>query len=159
MDAEGKGMDRVNLTDEFSESSLTCTIRRVHRLLVKRVQARFPESDRSFEEWMALRLFADGQIETAGDLAREFGIATGATTRLIDSLEDQGFIERDRKNDDRRVVLLRLTPRGAAHFREKLPDLAGCWGEVLADWRKEEVDQLTALLAKLQQSFVRTGAR
>ena len=108
---------------------------------------------------MALRLFADGLVETAGDLAREFGIATGATTRLIDSLEEQGFIERDRKNGDRRVVLLRLTKKGASHFKEKLPDLLECWNAVLADWKKDEVEQLTMLLTKLQDSFARTAAK
>jgi DNA-binding MarR family transcriptional regulator len=150
---------QLGLKGEMNEGSLTCNIRRVHRLLLKRVQARFSESDQSFEEWMALRLFSEGLVETAGDLAREFGIATGATTRLIDSLEEQGFIERDRKSGDRRVVLLRLTKQGASHFREKLPALHNCWNEVLADWKKDEVEQLITLLAKLQDSFVRTEAR
>ncbi len=136
-----------------NDASLTCTVRRVHKLMVKRVRARFPESEGGFEEWMALRLFADGLIETAGDLAREFGIATGATTRLIDSLERRGFVERDRKDGDRRVVLLRLTDLGRAHFGSKLPDLRACWDEALAGWPSSEVDQLVTLLAKLERSL------
>ena len=151
-------MAKLSVKDELKASSLTCNIRRVHKHLVKRVRARFSEPDRSFEEWMALRLFADGLVETAGDLAREFGIATGATTRLIDSLEGQGFIERDSKDGDRRVVLLRLTPKGASYFRKRVPDLLDCWNEVLADWERDEVEQLVALLAKLQASFARTAA-
>lgn len=150
---------KPSVKDGTSEITLTCNVGRVHKRLLKRVQARFPESDRSFEEWMALRLFADGLVETAGDLARECGIATGATTRLIDSLEEQGFIERDGKNGDRRVVVLRLTRKGASHYKKKLPDLLACWHEVLADWKKDEVNQLTTLLTKLQASLARNTTR
>lgn len=144
---------------KMKEISLTCNVRRIHKQLVKNVQARFSESDRSFEEWMALRLLFEGRVKTAGDLAREFGIATGATTRLIDNLEEQGFIERDKKSGDRRVVLVRLTDKGAQHFEERLPDLLECWNEVLGDWSPDEVEQLTLLMAKLESSFARTASK
>ena len=150
-------MARLSVKDLMTESALTSNIRRVHKLLMRHVQAKFAESDRSVHEWMALRLFATGLVETAGDLAREFGIASGATTRLIDSLEAQGFIERDSSDSDRRVVLVRLTRKGTSHFNERLPELLACWNEVLADWKDEEVKQLTTLLAKLHDSFVRVA--
>jgi len=148
---------RLSAKDILSESSLATNIRRVHKLLMKHVQAKFAESDRSVNEWLALRLFASGLVETAGDLAREFGIATGATTRLIDSLEAQGFIERDSKHGDRRVVLLRLTKKGTSHFNDRLPELLACWNEVLADWKDDELKQLTTLLMKLHDSFARAA--
>jgi len=144
---------KLSLKDLSSESALTINIRRVHRLLTKRVQSRFAESDRGLNEWMALRLFADGHVETAGDLARELDIATGATTRLIDSLEARGFVERDAKDGDRRVVLVRLTRKGLAYFKSRLPALLECWNELLVDWKDEEVKQLTRLLDKLHASL------
>ena len=152
-------LEQSSAKDEVNASSLSSNVRRIHKHLLDHAEAKFSESDQSFKEWMALRLFAEGLVETAGDLAREFGIATGATTRLIDSLQAQGFIERDSKEGDRRVVLLRLTKGGALHYQKKLPDLLACWNEVLADWRTDEVEQLTLLLAKLQSSFARIAAK
>ena len=75
---------------------------------------------------MALKLIHDGVVENAGDLARDFGIGTGATTRLIDNLEDQGLVERDRTRDDRGVVLLKLTQLGEKHYRTKVADMIDC---------------------------------
>jgi DNA-binding MarR family transcriptional regulator len=152
----GAHVVKLDAKDEMGERSLTSVLRRVQRLVQKRMQARFAEADPSFEEWMALRLLAEGFVETAGDMAREFGIATGATTRLIDSLEKQGFIERDSKEGDRRVVLLRITKNGATHYKCKLPDMLQCWNEVLYDWKKDEVEQLVTSLMKLQDSLLRT---
>jgi DNA-binding MarR family transcriptional regulator len=149
---------KLGVKDVIGERSLTRVLRRVQRSHQKRMEANFSDSDHSFEEWMALRLLADGLVETAGDLAREFGIATGATTRLIDSLENQGFIERDSKQNDRRVVVLKLTKSGEAHFRSKLPDMLECWNNLLKDWKRDEVEQLVALLTKLQDSFIRNAS-
>jgi len=47
---------------------------------------------------------------TAGELAREAGITTGAVTSVIDRLERAGYAERKRDPDDRRKVLVALTP-------------------------------------------------
>ena len=147
-------MVKLGVKDVVGERSLMRLLRRVQRLHQKRMQANFSDSDHSFEEWMALRLLADGLVETAGDLAREFGIATGATTRLIDSLENQGFIERDSKQNDRRVVLLKLTKSGEVHFRSKLPDMLECWNVLMKDWTRDEVEQFITLLMKLEVSFL-----
>jgi DNA-binding MarR family transcriptional regulator len=144
---------RLGIKDAIGERSLGRLFRRVHRLLAKRMQAQFSETDKSFEEWMALRLIYDQLVENAGELARDFAIGTGAATRLIDSLEKQGFIERDRTSDDRRMVLLRLTARGEKHCRDKVPDMIDCWNDLFRDFKREELDQLIALLAKLEAAF------
>ncbi len=48
---------------------------------------------------------------TAGDLARASGLSTGAITGLVDRLERAGLAKREAAADDRRKVMLRITPR------------------------------------------------
>jgi DNA-binding MarR family transcriptional regulator len=50
---------------------------------------------------------------TAGQLADEIGISTGAMTFLLDRLEEAGMVTRRRDTDDRRRVWVELVP--AAH--------------------------------------------
>jgi DNA-binding MarR family transcriptional regulator len=47
---------------------------------------------------------------TAGDLARELRLTTGAVTAVVDRLERAGFARRVADPDDRRRVLLEVTP-------------------------------------------------
>src|SRR5206468_2624735 len=47
---------------------------------------------------------------TAGELARELRLSTGAVTTLVDRLERAGFAHRVRDEDDRRRVLIEVTP-------------------------------------------------
>ncbi len=49
-----------------------------------------------------------GQI-TAGELARESGLTTGAVTAVIDRLEKAGYLRRVRDPSDRRKVFVELT--------------------------------------------------
>jgi len=49
---------------------------------------------------------------TAADLAREWMTDTGAMTRMLDRLEEKGFIQRTRSSADRRVVEVTLTTKG-----------------------------------------------
>jgi DNA-binding MarR family transcriptional regulator len=47
---------------------------------------------------------------TAGELAREAGLTTGAVTSVIDRLERAGYATRESDPGDRRKVLVRMTP-------------------------------------------------
>jgi DNA-binding MarR family transcriptional regulator len=148
-----------DLTGELSPSRL---LRRIHRLLVTRVDSLFDDEELTVVQWTALKLIRDGTDTTAGELARSMGIATGATTRLIDSLEAIGYIKRDLSSSDRRVVRLVLTKSGEAKHAERVPIMVASWNEILADFKKQEAEQLIRLLTKLLHSMehvVEPGSR
>ncbi len=48
--------------------------------------------------------------ETMGELAEGLGITTPSATGLINPLAELGFVERERDEEDRRVVRVRLSP-------------------------------------------------
>lgn len=51
------------------------------------------------------------------DLAKALDITLGTLTVSVDRLEKKGCISRRRIENDRRVVLIKLTPKGAAAYR------------------------------------------
>jgi DNA-binding MarR family transcriptional regulator len=51
-------------------------------------------------------------------LAEAEGLAQPTTTLLVNRLEREGLVSRERQGDDRRVVLVRLTDDGAAAFED-----------------------------------------
>jgi DNA-binding MarR family transcriptional regulator len=82
----------------------------------------------------------------------------GATTRLIDGLEQKGLLERDRSSADRRVVRLRLTKSGEAKYTEKVPIMVAHSNEVLAGFDQSEANMLMYLLSKMLDSMERVTA-
>lgn len=64
---------------------------------------------------------------TAGALAAEAGLTTGAVTGVIDRLERAGFARRVRDRSDRRRVKVEVTRRFYARAEQ-------IWGPLRADW-------------------------
>ena len=148
-------MAKLTTNDLTGERSPSRLLRRIHRLLVTRVDSLFDDEHLTLVQWTALKLIRDGTVTTAGELSRSMGIATGATTRLIDSLEELGYVNRDLSSSDRRVVRLVLTKSGEAKHAERVPVMVASWNEILADFKKQEAEELIRLLAKLHDSMER----
>lgn len=80
---------------------------------------------------------------TAGEIARDSGLTSGAVTAVIDRLEQAGYARRIRDEVDRRRVFIELTPKAERHAGE-------IYGPVAEDWqaqmRRLTVEQLELLL-------------
>jgi DNA-binding MarR family transcriptional regulator len=78
---------------------------------------------------------------TAGDLARELRLSTGAVTALVDRLERAGYAKRTHDPDDRRRVLLEVTPTVYALSAKVYgtPEDAITWADAFSD---AEIDVL-----------------
>ena len=61
-------------------------------------------------QFAALKHLGEGAASSAADLCRFMQYDTGAMTRILDRLEAKGLVRRERSREDRRTVVLRLTP-------------------------------------------------
>jgi len=88
---------------------------------------------------------------TAGALAEELGLTTGAITTLLDRLERVGFVRRTRDVEDRRRVQVELTPLA----RERISELYGPMAELGREWFEPHSDQDIEMLTE----FFRHGTK
>jgi DNA-binding MarR family transcriptional regulator len=65
---------------------------------------------------------------TAGELAAESGLTTGAVTAVIDRLERAGYARRVRDDEDRRRVTVEVTP-------ELQRAAGGLYGPMMEEWQ------------------------
>lgn len=89
-----------------------------------------------------LRYVRDGAL--AGDLSRDLGITTGRTASALKSLEKKGLIARDAAEDDRRCVVVHITPSGV---------------EAAESLRKEVLEHTELMLRTLGEDDARAYAR
>lgn len=99
-------------------------VSRLAQLVDRRLAANFARH--GIEAWMydvlaTLRRSGAPYELTAGDLVRQTMVTTGAMTNRIDRLFDRGLVERAAAPDDRRKVVVRLTPAGRALVDEVAP--------------------------------------
>src|SRR5436190_3267507 len=86
---------------------------------------------------------------TAGQLAAETGLTSGAVTGVIDRLERAGFARRVSDPDDRRRVKVEVTPK----FYGRADKI---WGPLAADWESSLADRFSAEQLERAIEFLRT---
>ena len=80
----------------------------------------------------------------AGGLSRDLGITTGRTASALKSLEKKGLIARDAAEDDRRCVVVHITPSGV---------------EAAESLRKEVLEHTELMLRTLGEDDARAYVR
>jgi DNA-binding MarR family transcriptional regulator len=84
------------------------------------------------------------------DIADYLSITLGAATSLVDKLEEQGWVERTRCQEDRRIIFVRLTEEGMAKLlalRNEFVDQAcGVFEPVPAEKIAQMSEQLQELV-------------
>jgi len=131
------------------QDSLGYLVKRTQRLMHDRIEAVFASQDITFQQWVVLMHLRDGLATTTAGLCAELRHDSGAMTRLIDQLDERGFIERQRQEADRRIVDLALTPAGRKMVESLIPLAVDTLNGTLEDFTKAEVQLMKGLLLKI----------
>jgi DNA-binding MarR family transcriptional regulator len=96
-------------------------------------------------------------IEAAGELpcgevALAAGVAAPTATRMLDALARDEIVTREHSTSDRRVVTVRLTPKGSRLVREKGELVSAKRRTIYRSLSPEEREQATALLGRLAEA-------
>jgi len=84
------------------------------------------------------------------DLAREVGVTSGAVTQLTDGLVAKGLMTRVENADDRRLLLLKLTPEATENFCEFRLQYLDSLDPIFTDMNDTELEDLVTLLRKVK---------
>lgn len=106
----------------------------------------------------ALLRLADEDGISQAELARRQRVEAPSMCRMVDRLEREGLVRRDRDADDRRVIRVRITPEGreaAAAGRGAVADIEARAFDALTP---DERQTLAALLGRLLDGLPETGA-
>jgi DNA-binding MarR family transcriptional regulator len=86
---------------------------------------------------------------TAGQLATEAGLTTGAVTAVVDRLEKQGYVRRIRDDEDRRRVKLETT----ADF---IKEAERIWAPLVEEWnelmRRATISELKSMVDFMREA-------
>ncbi|UAL30794.1 MarR family transcriptional regulator [Nocardioides rotundus] len=106
-----------------------------------------------FDVLAALRRAGTPYELSPGRLLRETLVTSGTMTNRVDRLAGRGLVERLPDPDDRRGVLVRLTPEGKEAVDGAFEALLAAEAELLADLSPRDRDRLARLLRPLLAPF------
>ena len=89
---------------------------------------------------------------TCTEIGRRMVKSVPDVTRLIDRMENLGWVERQRDQGDRRVVMINLTPQGLERVNLLDQPVDGITKSLMKCLSVKEMNQLNEILEKLRRS-------
>jgi DNA-binding MarR family transcriptional regulator len=123
-------------------------VKRAHSLVVDIMEPVFEARGFTFLQYVILAWLRDGIALNPRDICAQYRHDSGALTRVIDQLAERGFLERVRRDRDRRKVELQLTPAGRDTIEGLIPLVVEKLNLALTDFSSTEVHELRRLLVK-----------
>jgi len=118
-----------------------------------RIAAAFSEEMRplgaSLQMWRVLAALRERDGRRMGDLSETTSIEVSTLTRLVDTMEEKGFVARRRDAADARAVVLHVAPAGRRLTQRILPIAERYETVALAGFDAGEAERLKAALRRL----------
>ena len=143
------------LSPQASTAEVAVWVRllRGHRVLTGELSARLQEEHGltiNDYEVLVLLSYAEGRRMRRVDLADEVKLSPSGITRLLDGLQQHGYVERATCDSDARVAYAVLTDDGHAKLKESSSShIEAIRGELADRYSAEELETLGELLSRL----------
>ena len=92
---------------------------------------------------------------TAGRLAEESGLTTGAVTFILDRLEEAGMVRRRRDTEDRRRVWVEIVPEAQERLQDLQQPVAEEMREVAQRFKADELATVRDFMRQAKEVFQR----
>lgn len=114
---------------------------------------------RSGKQHILTKLLREGGHLTQRELLESSGVSSAALSEVLGKLESEGLVERERSEEDRRQLEVRLTPEGRFRAHELEARKAKFEGEAVSVLDEDEQRQLVAMLDRMAAQWQRIEER
>lgn len=95
----------------------------------------------------------DGNRKKMSDIANSLGVSAGTPTVTVDRLIKKGFVVRDRDEEDRRQVIVKLSDKGMTSFHEIVKLKNALMDRLFNLMNPEQLKSLIDMLEVLNEQF------
>ena len=128
---------------------LWIALARCYLTFARAVSARIAEYGLTTPQFGVLEALHHVGPLSLGELADKLLVTGGNVTYVMDRLEEQGLVTRERSSDDRRVVRAQLTAAGSRLVTDVFPGHAASIAELARDLDPDQQEELRSLLKTL----------
>ncbi len=111
-------------------------------------------ADLTMNDIHVIDAIGEGTSRQSSIVAKSLGVTMGTLTKAIDSLVRKGYVRRDRSQNDKRVVMLSLMPKGSCIYERHTDFHNRMMQAALSQFRPEETAFLEKSLDTIQSFFI-----
>ncbi len=114
----------------------------------------------SCSELNCMKLFLLNSKLSVKDIAEKLGITSGGVTKIVSQLEGQSLLRRDMDPDDRRGIVVSLTPGGERLIADLKKKTINYYDSLFKNLSKAEKEDIFKGLQILDESWIKlTGVK
>ena len=102
----------------------------------------------TYTQYIVFMVLWDKEKVTVGELGKTLSLDAGTLTPLLKKLEKEGYITRERSEEDERVTELVITGKGN-DLKEKCKDIPSKVASALSSLKQNEIESLYKILYKI----------
>jgi DNA-binding MarR family transcriptional regulator len=144
------GKNQMQMAPDHHVEEIEALLRHVGTIVRKRGRDILAHFDITPPQFDALLFLRDGEL-TMGELCQKMYLACSTATDLIDRMERNDLIERERDSEDRRVIRLKTKPKGLQIIEEVLKARKNYLSTVLAQVADDDKEQLIRALGQIHR--------
>jgi DNA-binding MarR family transcriptional regulator len=141
------------------EAAAAFWINRASRSLLRHLDARLRPLGFAMSHLPVLRALARGEALSQSDLARIARVEPPTMAEMLARMERDGVVQREPNPDDKRAILISLTPRSRARIPEAKAALVEAEREAMAGLSEAEQQLLRDLLQRVVRNVEATEGR
>ena len=103
----------------------------------------------SFPQFFLLAFLDQKEVSTMSAIAQKMGHTTAAASGLVARLENLNYVVRSSAREDRRKVMVCITPKGTALVRRIREDMVGNLIKIMANLTPEEQKAWLQIYSKI----------
>ncbi len=138
-----KGLDQQQVAD------VEVLLRTVSIIVKKRGREMLADTDITPPQFNALLTLIDAGTLTIGELGERMFLACSTATDLVDRMERNGLVMRERDTSDRRVIRLKVLDKGHGIIEEVIATRRKYLSTVLSRISTDEVESMITALSHL----------
>ena len=131
--------------------SLPIALLRAREAVMSHFRPLLAAYDITEQQWRVVRVLAEGRPLDATELADRACLLPPSLTRIVRTLEERGFVSRQRDEADARRTFIEITPAGVEFIRQVTPDSRAIYEEMEARFGRGRIEALLDMLHELNE--------
>ncbi len=129
--------------------SLPIALLRAREAVMSHFRPLLTAHDITEQQWRVVRTLGETGAMDATELAARACLLAPSLTRIVRTLEERGFVSRERDEADARRAVIRITAKGLDFIREVTPASRAIYAEMEAKLGRERIEALLDMLQDL----------
>ena len=138
---------------ENEAKSILTLLREIRSLIDKSLKIKLNLGNFTMPQTMIIYNLASHGKMKISDLSEKMGLTNSTVSGIVDRLEDQGVVFRERSTKDRRVVYVQITAEHKKNYQDMNDNLDKYFSEMLASIPSDQISTIMISLNILKENL------